>query len=519
MQSKNSQILRSISIRAGDWKWQVNPQFHSIELVRYLEAPEKLVESCTELLRLDPRPRDTLIFQRMFSDLHPVPLIIKRYRAQKMFASLRDRLRPSRALSAFEKALALRALKILSATTVGASQVQWRAGRAESYLITEQIPDACPLREFRATNCDIGKQRRVIRKLADVMARLHEAGWSHSDPSLSNFFVQNCEGGDIRIVLIDLDGIRPKRMDSLSVVGGDLAQLFLRIPMSVSEQCWFVAHYCRVRNISSRKLRAVLTREMAREVPALIQGKTRKIHWQTESGFLSKRVWAVMKKPESFLGDSEFHFKNTRVVTVARVPAALKGDPDLVLRRLNYGKFIHRLKDVFRPSRAQRAFHRGILLEQNGIATARALAAADVRFFGWPFAAYLITEQIREAQPLSRILNQSNPPLKKIAMHLASLLAELHQRNFSHRDLKSSNILFDGDWKPFLIDLDGLSHFRRLNSQRASADLARLAESVCINEKKIRTAGLQFLAQYCRQRSAECNPRRLAGEIAARIAL
>ncbi|MEP6662298.1 MAG: lipopolysaccharide kinase InaA family protein [Verrucomicrobiota bacterium] len=162
------------------------------------------------------------------------------------------------------------------------------------------------------------------------------------------------------------------------------------------------------------------------------------------------------------------------MVLVVRVPAALPGEPELILRRLKYGKFGHRLKDALRASRANRALQHGLILERNGISTPRAFAAAEVRQMRWPTAAYLITEQIPQAQTLTAFLLRNPSPPRSLAIRLADLLARLHNKGFSHRDLKSSNILLDGESNPFLIDLDGLRIFKTLTEKRAVAQPHRL---------------------------------------------
>ena len=134
-----------------------------------------------------------------------------------------------------------------------------------------------------------------------------------------------------------------------------------------------------------------------------------------------------------------------------------------ILRRLNYGKFIHRLRDIFRPSRAVRAFIASTWLEQAGIPTPRALAAADVRCCCWPKAAYLITEEIPDARTLAALFAAK----QKIPATVPELIARLHNHGLSHRDLKWTNILFDENLSPWLIDLDGVRRLQNVSEARA----------------------------------------------------
>ena len=112
----------------------------------------------------------------------------------------------------------------------------------------------------------------------------------------------------------------------------------------------------------------------------------------------------ILRAPESFLAEPSLYFKSSRVVTLTRVPPS-PPRPALVLRRLNYGKFTHQLRDWLRPSRVRRAFLWAWRLEQLEINTPRALAAATVRSaVGWPRRAYLVTEQLTGASNLRQLL-------------------------------------------------------------------------------------------------------------------
>lgn len=511
-----------VAVSIEKLSWQIHGAFNKPELLRHLASPDSLITGAAKSLRQDSRPRNTLVVRLALPDCHPFPLIIKRYRPLSFWNSLKATIRTSTALSAFEKAFVLLRENISTALPIAASRSHRRTGRAESYLITEEVPNARSLREFRKGNFSAPENKMVVRRLAEVMARLHNAGFLHTDPTLSNFFVQNDDRSKFRIVLIDLDGLRVDQNASLVKAVMSLAALFRRIPMSPREKLCFAAQYCRTRKniISSREFISLLDKKSegdARKPRPIEVFQSGKIKWQKRRGILHQKILTVMQEPESFLQNRELYFKNSRVVTVARVPASAPGEPDLVLRRLKYGKLGHRIKDSFRPSRTRRALQRGLMLEQNGILTPRAFAAAEVRQMRWPTTAYLITEQIPAAQTLTRFLVEHPAANRMLAQRLADLLARMHNKGFSHRDLKSSNILLDGDLKPFLIDLDGLQVWKTVNIQRAAADLARLAQGVSRHEKKLRFVQWRFLKRYCQQREPALCAKEFGAQIAAKL--
>src|SRR5687768_12401833 len=200
--------------------------------------------------------------------------------------------------------------------------------------------------------------------------------------------------------------------------------------------------------------------------------------------WLGRELLPVMQDPEAFLRDKSTFIKTSRVVTIARVP------PNLILRRLNYGKFMHRLRDVFRPSRAVRAFVASTWLEQAGVRTPRAVGAAEVRCLRWPKAAYLITEGISGARTL-RVLFFSSK--HKIPPGIPELIARLHNSGLSHRDLKWTNIMFDDQLSPWLIDLDGVRRMERVPDRRAQQDLLTLARCFRPHPTTLKWSGARFL--------------------------
>lgn len=240
--------------------------------------------------------------------------------------------------------------------------------------------------------------------------------------------------------------------------------------------------------------------------------------WEVRRTIGTEAVAHVLCDPDKFLCDPSRQFKSSRVVTVSRVPSACSGQPTLVLRRLNYGKLRHRLRDLLRVSRARRAFRHGLRLEGCGIATPRVLAAADCRCWCWPVAAYLITEEIPGAKTLARFLAEEGHLPRLVVERLAELIALLHCHGFSHRDLKPTNLLLDADLRPWLIDLDGLSRPVRLSERRVVLDLVRLAVGVEGYAGVVRRSGFRFLRRYCERRGlGEAGSRHLAVILADRL--
>jgi tRNA A-37 threonylcarbamoyl transferase component Bud32 len=145
-----------------------------------------------------------------------------------------------------------------------------------------------------------------------------------------------------------------------------------------------------------------------------------------------------------------------------------------VLKRYNLRKAGNLFKDVFRRSKARRAFRKAYHLELTGVPTARPIATADKRVLGLLVASYFLMEEIPGAIHLGQWRGDNEAALQR----LAELLARLHDEGFSHRDLKETNIVFDSQNRILLIDLEGLEFLDTVSRTRADADLARLIRAM-----------------------------------------
>ncbi len=135
--------------------------------------------------------------------------------------------------------------------------------------------------------------------------------------------------------------------------------------------------------------------------------------------------------------------------------------------------WLRRLARGLKTSAARRNFQLGHKLLRCGIDTPRPLLAVSPRWHNFLSPSFLATEWIEGGLPLDVFAKRSaawTPAQRRARMRdtarcLGQLIGTLHKHRFSHRDLKSTNLLAreKGDRvEVFLIDLDGAtrSHFR-----------------------------------------------------------
>ena len=105
-------------------------------------------------------------------------------------------------------------------------------------------------------------------------------------------------------------------------------------------------------------------------------------------------------------------------------------------------------KDIFRSSKALRAWRQGIALARSGFAVPLTIAAGEQRSVGFLRRAFILTQNIY-GQPAPLYLRdwRDGDPKARFAakraglMQLASLVRRFHRNGFVHGDLVASNIL------------------------------------------------------------------------------
>ena len=180
-------------------------------------------------------------------------------------------------------------------------------------------------------------------------------------------------------------------------------------------------------------------------VKRVVHFRSGKLRWHVHPLADLAALKPLLERPDDFLKEPKWLLKDSELVTLGRTAPFFPGEPrHWILRRLNYGSLLHRVRDAVRPSsRALRAFRFGLALEQAGIATPRGLAAVEQRAFGWPVKGFLLTEEIHPSVNLFEYLRQHRRLPRVLLVRLAEMIARLHDQGLSRRDMKGTYMLLD----------------------------------------------------------------------------
>jgi hypothetical protein len=215
-------------------------------------------------------------------------------------------------------------------------------------------------------------------------------------------------------------------------------------------------------------------------------------------------VAALLADPDAPFRDPRARIlKNSPSSTVAILEVTVDGSPrNAIYKRFRVQSLSRAAVAIMRRSKCMRSWLLGNAFVDCLLPTARPLAAFERRRFGQAWEGYLLTEMIDGAIDL----RQAFEPLgARRQLHsridlVARLIRTLHERGWSHRDLKAPNILLapsgDGIEQAWFIDLVGASRPLWLTRRRQIRDLARLNASFIDRPGLSRTDRLRFLLCY-----------------------
>jgi serine/threonine protein kinase len=201
--------------------------------------------------------------------------------------------------------------------------------------------------------------------------------------------------------------------------------------------------------------------------------------------------------------------KDERKIKVARVKMEIEsGVKTVYVKRYSAFSWRYRFGALFESSRALRSLSGAAILAESGIQTARPLAAVESRSWGMLNRCFFLSEEIEGGKTTGAYWRQDLLTVggkegmrgrRRFMRGMGELFRSLHEQGIYHNDLKDTNIVVRADSNGgaerfYLVDLEGIRRYRRLNRRRQVKNLVQLNLSLGAHLRT--TDKLRFLASY-----------------------
>lgn len=222
-------------------RWNVRADEVESGWMDVLENPENYLKDVSRALKHSKTVTVMAIEKR---DRCP-GLVLRRLNYGQRKHKIKDLLRPSRVIRSLKQGMQLEAAGVRTPRALAAATVRRFFWPVRAYFLMEKVENAVALR-------DLVIQRRrlaiLAEALAETLARMHEAGYSHRDLKMTNILVQ-----DEKIPwIIDLDGLRrfgkvpeKRAYRDIARIAEDLQPWWPEYGRSALR---FLIRYCRARN-------------------------------------------------------------------------------------------------------------------------------------------------------------------------------------------------------------------------------------------------------------------------------
>ena len=189
------------------------------------------------------------------------------------------------------------------------------------------------------------------------------------------------------------------------------------------------------------------------------------------------RVFASGRSPLDGPGAEIIHEGRNRLGAVSW-PWMIAGFPRVVVKEFGF-RGLNRLKSLFGPSKAARAWRGAIALVERGLPTPFPVAFLEARRRGLVSSGCFLAGWVADAREIRHLLRElEGEDLGRLLAALAPFLRECHDKGILHRDLSDGNILVKraggGDWRFFLVDTNRIRVRRGIGRRVRVRNLVRL---------------------------------------------
>ena len=488
---------------------------------RWTVAPGYDVDEIAGLVEKMRAPEARLVKSSMARTVACVPMeqggrvVVKHYQCRGLRDVAKAIISGSKARYEWRMAHHFLAIDIPTARPVAFAEHRRFGVAVESWLVTEEIPDAVTLRDLwesrnEAPGPSEPRPPALVEQVADLLVRLNRGRIFHSDLHAGNVLVRSVESTPMLYVL-DLHAARtvPSKL-AMSQILRNLVMLLgysARSRIRAADRLRVLRHYCgsglwpwnaRKRLWSLLEARgAALNRRRLRSRSRRCLLNSSQFCTHTDRGartyrrrdFPAEAVDAAILAHESTCkpgNPSMVKIDHKTRVSLVEVPTA-QGAVKVCVKEYNGRPLIHNLRNLFTWRPTVRSWYCANALSVRGIDVATHLAARLPRNPLSSRSSYVIAAEIEEAKGFRDFVSanfansEATASRRAFAAAVGRHFQRLHRMGVFHRDLKTTNILVVGEatgpWAFYVVDLDRVRFGRSLSRRRRARNLAQINAS------------------------------------------
>ncbi len=212
--------------------------------------------------------------------------------------------------------------------------------------------------------------------------------------------------------------------------------------------------------------------------------------------FLNTNLSMYLEQPYKLFNYSVQVYKNSKRT---RASSIIIDNQLYFFKSYNRRGLFHTFKSIVRKSRAFNALDTAIKLADLHINTPLIIAAIEKRHINMVIESYCLTEFIDGIKIQNLLTKKDFNYLTNILTLLSHFIANIHNRNIFHGDLKANNLLIDkrDQSKLWLLDLDSVKFKNKISLKERAKDIARFI--VSINNLVSQDSILFFINNYIKK--------------------
>ncbi len=363
----------------------------------------------------------------------------------------------------------------------------------ESYYLAEAISSRGSLAE----TMDLLRNEKIVAELVRMLIRMHNSGLFHQDLHAGNFL---WDGESL--YLIDLHRAKFVRSLALNQRLWNLAQLFhsLRFAWDTKEHEKFLDQYFEGDPIDSRKKKLYLQKIYSwtdRLQKKQWRSRTKRCLKESTEFAIQKEDGGMFYYRRDFPLDHLKRVLERHLAFVQQTPSLLvkqssaikvsvlqDGKDRICVKQFCYPHWRDRIRNGFRRSKGLQAWIGGHGLKVRGVSSLKLFALVEQKRWFGKTESVLIMEAPEAAEEMDRFLCKGLDGVEEKRSYIEAFalwLAQLHQRNIYHLDMKTCNVLVskrNNGWNFQLLDLEDVRFDTKVNERRLFKNLLQLNTSV-----------------------------------------